>query len=331
VTITQAFDTDNATTLAALAAQIQGEAGVATAVSNGTDTITVTSQTAGVPTIINNFLVTGGATQPTATIANTVDNHGVAEDLSEIIDENNTWYGLILCDRSQLQVQEAAAFIETQRKIFFTQTNDVATYDPNSTTDLAAVLFGKKYNRTAVIYNATLNDFADAAWMGKFFPYTAGSANYAWKTLTGITADNLTNNQAINIKAKKANIYVTIGGVDVTELGTMASGEWIDIITGIDALQADMEEKLFGLLVSVLKVPYTDEGIAMDENQVRAALQASEDDGFLAKDPKFQVFSPKAVDVDPQDRKDRVLNGITFTARAAGAINGGDIFGTVTQ
>ncbi len=72
VTITQAFDTNNATTVAALAAKIQLEPGVSTAASNGTDTITVTSAVKGTDVVIDEEGITGGASQATITIAETV-------------------------------------------------------------------------------------------------------------------------------------------------------------------------------------------------------------------------------------------------------------------
>lgn len=71
VTLTQAFDTNNATTVAALAAQIQAEPGVSTAASNGTDTITVTSAVKGTEVVLDNEGITGGVSQATITIAET--------------------------------------------------------------------------------------------------------------------------------------------------------------------------------------------------------------------------------------------------------------------
>lgn len=70
--LTQAFTTDNATTLAALAVQIAAVAALPTAVSDGTHTITVTASTHGVPVVITGGLVTGGASQPTIAVTQTV-------------------------------------------------------------------------------------------------------------------------------------------------------------------------------------------------------------------------------------------------------------------
>lgn len=66
------FDTDNATTMANLATEIQSFAGVETAVSNGTDTITVTTLLDGADQTAANFVVTLGAGQAGVTETETV-------------------------------------------------------------------------------------------------------------------------------------------------------------------------------------------------------------------------------------------------------------------
>lgn len=77
VTIATAFVTDNDATLAAHAASIQAEAGVATAVvtdaGSNDRVIVITAQTAGTPVVLTNFNVTGGAA-PGVTVTVTTGN-----------------------------------------------------------------------------------------------------------------------------------------------------------------------------------------------------------------------------------------------------------------
>lgn len=79
VTITQAFDTNNATTVAALAAKIQAEPSVSTASSNGTDTITVTAAVQGTDVVLDNEGITGGVSQATITITETTAGIAAAD------------------------------------------------------------------------------------------------------------------------------------------------------------------------------------------------------------------------------------------------------------
>lgn len=65
-----AFNTDNATTLSALATLLQATDQILTAVSDGSHTITITSSNADMPAV--NLTITGGATQATDTQTQTV-------------------------------------------------------------------------------------------------------------------------------------------------------------------------------------------------------------------------------------------------------------------
>ena len=323
------FNADHDTTLADLAASIEASDKVATATVSG-NIITVTAQTPGVPCTLSDFVTTGGTSQPTFSISTTTENHGIEEDLSEIREEDDDWYGLIFTERNQDHIELAAAYIETQRKIFVTCSSDSNVLDTTSTTDSAYVLSAANYDRTAVLYNLTSDDFADSAWMGKNFPSDPGTETWKFKTLSGITADNLTSDDRASAVAKNANVYVTIGGVDITEEGTMASGEFIDVIRGVDWLQARLEERIFSRLVNLPKIPFTDAGIAIIENEIRAVLENAEGTGLLADDPKYTVTVPKATDVSETDRANRILPDVTFTARLAGAIHKVTVQGVVS-
>jgi hypothetical protein len=339
VDLTQAFDTNNATTLTALAAQIQAEPGVATAASNGSNTITVTSATPGVPTSLSDAVITGGASQALIVIATTTANHGPADDLAEIREIDDDWYGVIWIERGAELVLEMARYIETQRKIFITANDTSGVLVAATTTDVASILQAKNYDRTSFIWNDDPLDFIDGGWMGKNFPFDPGNETWKFKTLNGITADILTSSQRTAAKDKNANIYVKVGGIDITQEGVMASGEYIDIIRGVDWLQARMEERVFALLAKLPKVPFTDAGIGIIEAEIRAVLVDAINSKLIANEPfdpdldqnePFIVSAPRARDVSANDRANRFLPDVTFAARLAGAIHKTTIQGVVT-
>jgi hypothetical protein len=70
-------------------------------------------------------------------------------------------------------------------------------------------------------------------------------------------------------------------------------------------------------------VPYTQPGIAQVANQVRASLQSFVNTGALSNDSGFQpaVAFPQIGDVNPSDKQNRILRGITFTATYSGGIH----------
>lgn len=251
------------------------------------------------------------------------------DDLAAISAIDDDWYGLFLALAvADEDVLEVAAYIEATRKLLAVTVTDEDALDPTSTTDLAAELKAAGYARTCPIYSE--NEYAAAAWIGRCFPMDPGSETWAFKTLSGVAPSKLTATQENALKAKSCNWYATVAGVNITREGVTASGEYIDIVRGVDWLQARMQERIFGVLVRAPKVPFTDGGIATVETQVRAQLSAGVEAGLLAEDPAPTVEVPRARDVPANDRAERSLKGIRFSATLAGAIHAVEIQGTVT-
>jgi hypothetical protein len=248
-----------------------------------------------------------------------------------IKDETNDWYALVLTSRTQADQAFAAAWIETQDKILFVRSNNADIKDPADDTDICSVLSAATRERTATIahFPAT-DDFIDAGWLGGMLPKQPGSATFAFKTVSGATPDKFTASEQAAIDAKKANHYQTVGGVNIMQPGKMASGEWIDVIIGIDWLKARIAERIFSVLANRDKVPYTDAGAATLENEIRAQLTEGVKVGLLAADPAFTVTVPKVSTISVNDRASRVFPSITFEATLAGAIHKTTIQGTVS-
>ncbi len=254
----------------------------------------------------------------------------MADDLAEISDIDDDWYALIWTERDKDQVVQAAKYIEAKKKIFCTCTDDTNALNPLSNNDVAYIIGNSNYNRSFVIYNATPSDFPDAAWVGARLPYDPGSATWKFTNLVGITPDQLTPAEVAALVTKHCNAYVTVAGNDMTLEGMMGSGLFIDLIIGIDWLQARMEERVFSRLVNLPKIPFTDAGIAQILAQVHAVLRLAVSKSVLADDPEPTATAPKATDVDPNDRANRLLPDVVFTGRMAGAIHKVIIQGTVT-
>lgn len=250
--------------------------------------------------------------------------------LTAIAQFDNDWYGLIWADRTSADVVLAAAWAESNRKLMATASSDVKIYDSGDITDIAYLLNAAGYDRSTVMFHETPTTYPDAAWMGKQLATDPGSSTWAYKTLAGITKSTLTTNQSTNIRNKKANTYEEIGGVNITQEGTLASGEYIDIIRGADWLEARLTERVYSRLVNLPKIPFTDAGIAIIEGEVRAQMEDGIAVGFLVADPAPVIFVPKAADVSTVDKAARTLNDVTFTAYLAGAIHKIKIDGVVT-
>lgn len=258
----------------------------------------------------------------------------VTDDLDAIQNIDDDWYALACTDRTKAVVQAIAGWTEARTKIFGTASDEADIIDVAAGTDvtsIAAVLNQLGYVRTFVVYHDDADsDYPECAWFGRVLPTQPGSVTWKFKTLASIAYSDLTTTESNNARNKKANTYEYIGGVGVTREGTMAQGEFIDIIRGIDWLTARIQEFVYALLVNSDKVPYTDAGIASVEAEVRRALDLGVSNNFIADDPQYTVSVPKAADVSPANKAARLLQDVSFQATLAGAIHAVEITGTVS-
>lgn len=258
----------------------------------------------------------------------------IATSLTAVKEESDDWYALILLDRTESEVLGAAAWIESERKIFMTATADTDAIDGTGG-DIIDQLEALSRARTGVLWNANAaTSYVEAAWLGRCLPLDPGSLTWKFKTLSGVVADALTTGNINNITAKSGNYYTTIGGVDITAEGTMANGEFIDIVRFTDFLQARIEENVYSVLVNQEKIPYTQKGIAQVESPLRAALQEGVRVGGLASPdgvlPAFTISAPDILTVPTADKIARVLKDLKFTAYLAGAIHNVEIDGVLS-
>ena len=193
--------------------------------------------------------------------------------------------------------------------------------------DIQSVLAAKSLLRSGAMFSGDQANYPEAAWIGRVLPNDPGTATWNLKTLAGITVDNLSAAQISVLDAKKANYYVTIGGVNVTQNGNMAGGEWIDIVQAIDWLEARIQEDVYSALINVEKLPFTDAGIQVVEGKVRGVLEAARKANIVAS---YTVTVPKAADVPQADRAARILTGVEFEAILAGAVHKVKIDGFVS-
>lgn len=256
---------------------------------------------------------------------------GVATDLAAIALDNNDWYGLVSLYNSKAVVQAVAAYAEANKKLYVAQSQDSAiiTTAISGTDDVAEALKNSAYDRTALIYSGITDEFADAAWLGKCLPFAPGSETWKFKTLAGVAASSLSETHKVNLRAKSCNFVYTVAGRNITAEGVVSSGEFIDIIRGVDWFEARLQERIFLLLANAAKVPFTDGGIALIEGEVRSQCTEGIEAGFLTNNPAPEVFVPKAADVSTLNKAARLLPDVKFNATIAGAVHKTTISGVI--
>ncbi len=262
-----------------------------------------------------------------------IANVNVASELADLIEEFNDWYGLILTRRATeaeqlLDIDQTAVFIESQLKLYG-YAIDEADMITSATTDIASVLKAKALDRTWGFYSTDHESYPEAALFGLQLPKDPGATTWKFKTLSLITPDSLSATAITNLKAKNANFYEEVANINiVSSEAVVAGGEFIDVIRGADWLQARMAERIYTRLVNSQKVPFTSQGIASIETDIRAQLDQAVALGFITDN--YTVTVPSIDAIDPADKAVRFLTGITFVAILAGAIHKVRIDGKLT-
>ena len=257
-------------------------------------------------------------------------------DAVTAVNEDGAFYGLSSYSHVAATITELSVWANANKKIYGYSTADAAT-KLTTVTDTMATLQASSYDRSfglfggnAGVDEADATEYPESAWMGNRFPTPPGSSTWMFKTLNGITVDKMSTIESTNIRDKNGNTYETIGGVNITREGKMASGEYIDVIRGVDWLESRMEERIYGRLVNLEKIPYTNAGIAIIENEIRAQLQEGIAAGVLDGERGYTVTVPRISEISANDRANRILPDIKFEAFLAGAIHRTTINGSVS-
>lgn len=269
---------------------------------------------------------------PTAlSVEQTHADPGVATDLAAIALADNDWYCLQTNYNSPAYVHAAEAWVETQAKIYVYDVNEteaITTVVGNA--DTLDALHTSAYARSSGWYHPSPANMLAAALMGRLLSLDPGAETWNLKTLAGVDPVALTATHEVNLRARNANSYRTIAGLNVTFDGKVGSGEFIDVERGLDWLTDDMTKAVFGAMAGANKVPYTNAGIALVEAQIRGSLKRAVARGVLADYPKPAVTVPDVADVSTVDKAARLLPDVKFSATLAGAIHKVEINGTVS-
>ncbi|AMR57956.1 putative structural protein [Pseudomonas phage vB_PsyM_KIL5] len=261
--------------------------------------------------------------------ANSPSTESWVTSVNSVTTVDNSWYVLAIESHAEADVLAVAAQVEGMKKVFGTssQSTDVKT---TSTTDTFSKLKALGYQRTFGVYSATADsEYPEVAWVGYQLQEQPGSNTWAYKSLSGVTVSSLSPTESTNVLNKSASTYETVGGLNSTIGAKMFGGEWIDVIIFVDWLEQRMKERLWNRMANSKKIPYTAAGAAIIEAEIRAQLNDGIRVGGLANSPAPTVSVPDVLTLSTNLRAQRVIEGITFQARLAGAIHFVKISGTV--
>jgi hypothetical protein len=325
---------DAADVATGLAAAINATAITATAVA-AVDVVTLTNDAPGAALAV-------GTLEGALTLAHAASTETPTVALNAALNEGDNWYGVVLADRSDAAVKDAMAWAEANEKLFATAASAAAIVDPGSNTDLGSYAKNHQYFRTAVMKQiAGVNEYPEATWMSEMFTFYPGTETWALKKLPGITIDPLSEGQAQAALAKNVSTFEEFrDSFAVTQGGKVAAGEWIDVIRFRDYLVDAIKVSVVSAMINADgKIPYTDPGIQIIGNAIRSPLDLNVRRGGIApeeldadgnKIPSYVLNLPLSANVSFNDKANRVLNDVKFTARLSGAIHVVNIKGSLS-
>lgn len=245
------------------------------------------------------------------------------------------FYGVHLSEYNDATTAAAAAtWCETNEKMLFIEFTGSTNPLANASNFRSVVLYtGSPDGETS-----TVNQFGALAWAAKCFMFEPGSETWHIKEIDGIAPSLLTTDQKTAYKTANVNTVLRYAGRNVTIGGYTTAGEWIDVVRFRDWLKMEIQTNVFDVLRLNDKVPYTDKGISLIGNALNTTLQTAQNNGGIAPDefdddgvkyPGYAIALPSAMSMTEMQRKSRVLGGIRWSARLAGAIHLVEISGVL--
>lgn len=186
---------------------------------------------------------------------------------------------------------------------------------------------GKK--RVLVFDHNIAGEHLDAAAVGHLSSLPVGSVTWKFHELKGVTPRDITQTELDQIELDNAIAYVYKAGSGQLSEGTLANGEYIDVVHGQDWVKADMENEISHALAQAAKfnskLPYDSRGIGAIRAAALTTLERGFRNGIIAQNedglPDYTINALSRNEVDPQDRNERIYRGLTFEFGLAGAIH----------
>jgi hypothetical protein len=279
-----------------------------------------------------------------ATVGSAVET--ITDTLNNLQNANGSWYGLTFTKEvTEQNIKDAAAWTETQAKVFGYTTANNTVLDAASDTDIASYMKSMNYSRTIGQYDDNDSYAVVSALSRAFTVDFAGQSTtitLKFKQEPDVTPTTLTESQRLVLVGKNINYYSYFGDSAILAEGVMASGRFFDEVHGLDWLKNAIETNVFGYLYASPKVPQTDKGVARVVQKVEKACQQGVDNGLLAPGywngegvgevesgeflPKgFYVYAAPVAQQSQADREARIAPLITVLAKGSGAIHHVDI------
>lgn len=271
----------------------------------------------------------------------------ISVDLANAADSNLNFFYVALerSLRATPSQMDAARWCQASGKVF-----GWADDDPNILVNGAASSFREaksaQLQNTLCVFDASENgdEYPEVSILGRAATVNFNAVNsvliLAYKKGPGVTVADLNSGQVAALESVNGNAFISVGGNAMFWNGKMADGTWFDTVQGVEWLSQQIRNNVFNLFYqSTTKIPWTDTGVAMVEQQVTNALELARTNGLIA--PGYDnegTFYPNGykvvstpLDLLQSQKGARVWEDTSFIAIGSGAMQGATISGTFVQ
>lgn len=278
------------------------------------------------------------------------DEQSIGSDLSAILNSTYNFF-FVAIDRkyrggaagdNQMSV---AKWAEANEKVFGWADSDKQILVPGAESSFKRA---KEQNlqRTLLVYDASDNgdEYPEISILGRASTVNFNVANsalvLAFKQGPAIKTADLSPNQLAALERVNGNAFINVGGNTMFYNGKMADGTWFDTVQGVSWLTSKIRANVFNLFyTSTTKIPWTDTGVALVNQQVTLALELAVTNGLIApgydNEGNFYPDGYKVLSTDlalMQSQKGaRIWEGTSFIAIGSGALQGAVISGNFVQ
>lgn len=330
-------------------------AGIEATMSQTTGTFKITTSNTGDTAIIGDVYGSAAAAFKLNSASSPVfvqgkDEKSIGSDLSAILNSTYNFF-FVAIDRkyrggaagdNQMTV---AKWAEANEKVFGWADSNKQILVPGAESSFKRA---KEQNlqRTLLVYDASDNgdEYPEISILGRASTVNFNVANsalvLAFKQGPAIKTADLSPNQLAALERVNGNAFINVGGNTMFYNGKMADGTWFDTVQGVSWLTSKIRANVFNLFyTSTTKIPWTDTGVALVNQQVTLALELAVTNGLIApgydNEGTFYPDGYKVLSTDlalMQSQKGaRIWEGTSFIAIGSGALQGAVISGNFVQ
>lgn len=238
-----------------------------------------------------------------------------------------------------------AKWCEASHKVFGWADNDVKILTTGTENSFKRAKTQNLRN-TICVYDSSANgdEYPEVSICGRAATVNFNVANsaliLAYKQGPGVSVADLSSGQISALSSVNGNAFISVGGNTMFWNGKMADGTWFDTVQGVEWLTQKIRNNVFNLFyTNTTKVPWTETGVAMVNQQITLALELAVTNGLIApgydNEGNFYPDGYKVYSTDlslmQSQKGSRIWEGSSFIAIGAGALQGAQISGNFVQ